>query len=106
MFVLPTEAARPSSSSSFPGSGISGKTGSPTYTNGTHFDHRGAPYDALNPYLLEANQGCRMDYRKDMCAASLNILNRTAMFGLHPDRTEAEIDAMIERLRKAAAEVL
>jgi hypothetical protein len=60
----------------------------------------------MNPYMMEANQGCRMDYTKDMCAASLGILNRTAMFGLHPDRTDAEIGDMIARLRKAAAEVL
>lgn len=106
MFVLPTEA-QTLKFQQLTGSGIAGKTGRHVYTEWDPiFEHRGAPYDALNPYRMEANKGCRMDYRKDMCTASLGILNRTAMFGLHPDRTEAEIDAMIERLRKAAAEVL
>jgi len=106
MFVLPTEA-QATQFQQLTGSGIAGKTGRHVYTEWDPiFEHRGAPYDAMNPYLMDANKGCRMDYRKDMCAASLDILNRTAMFGLHPDRTEAEIGAMIERLRKGAAEVL
>jgi dTDP-4-amino-4,6-dideoxygalactose transaminase len=106
MFVLPTEA-QATKFQQLTGSGIAGKTGRHVYTEWDPiFDHRGAPYDAMNPYLMPANQGCRMDYSKDMCAASLDILNRTAMFGLHPDRTEAEIDQLIERLRKGAAEVL
>ena len=106
MFVLPTEE-QATKFQQLTGSGIAGKTGRHVYTEWDPiFDHRGAPYEAMNPYAMEINKDCRMDYTKDMCAASLDILNRTAMFGLHPDRTEEEIDQMIERLRKAAAEVL
>lgn len=106
MFVLPSEA-QATKFQQLAGSGIAGKTGRHVYTEWDPiFAHRGAPYDAMNPYLMEVNRDCRMDYRKDMCAASLDILNRTAMFGLHPDRTESEIDQLIERIRKAAAQVL
>lgn len=106
MFVLPSEA-QATKFQQLAGCGIAGKTGRHVYTEWDPiFDHRGAPYDAMNPYLMEVNRDCRMDYRKDMCAPSLDILNRTAMFGLHPDRTESEIDQLIARIRKAAAEVL
>jgi dTDP-4-amino-4,6-dideoxygalactose transaminase len=106
MFVLPSEE-QATKFQQLAGSGIAGKTGRHVYTEWDPiFDHRGAPYDAMNPYLMEVNRGCRMDYRKDMCSASLGILNRTAMFGLHPDRTESEIDQLVERIRKAAAQVL
>ncbi|NLF18083.1 MAG: aminotransferase class I/II-fold pyridoxal phosphate-dependent enzyme [Lentisphaerae bacterium] len=106
MFVLPTEA-QASQFQQITGSGIAGKTGRHVYTEWDPiFEHRGAPYEAMNPYAMEANRDCRMDYRKDMCAPSLNILNRTAMFGLHPDRTDAQIDDLIARLRKGAAQVL
>lgn len=106
MFLLPSEK-QATAFQQLTGSGIAGKTGRHVYTEWDPiFEHRGAPYDALNPYRMEANQGCRMDYRKDMCTASLDILNRTAMFGLHPDRTEGEIDQLAERIRTAATQVL
>ena len=33
----------------------------------------------MNPYNMPANAECRRTYSKDMCARSLEILNRTVM---------------------------
>ncbi len=47
-----------------------------------------------------------MDYTKDMCARSLDILNRTVMIGTNPNFTAVEITAIIKRIKAAAARVL
>lgn len=86
---------------------IAGKTGRHVYTEWDPiFAHRGAPHPAMNPFLFRENAGCRMDYTKDMCAASLNILNRAVMFGTHPDRDRATVTRQIRTIRKAAKTVL
>ena len=55
---------------------------------------------------MPQNRRCRMNYRKDMLPRSLDILARTVMLGLHPDRTAAEVKSMIARIRRAAKQVL
>ena len=47
-----------------------------------------------------------MTYTKDMCARSLDLLNRTVMFGTHPDRKRPEVTSLIRRIRAAAKAVL
>ncbi len=64
-------------------------------------NHQGAHHPALNPFNLEANSGCRMNYSKDMCPQSLEILARTVSVGLRPDMDDAAVNEMIERLRTA-----
>jgi dTDP-4-amino-4,6-dideoxygalactose transaminase len=89
------------------GCGIVGRTGRHIYTEWDPiFAHQGAHHSALNPYNLAENAPCRKDYSKDMCARSLDIVNRTVMIGNHPDRSESDTSALIERIRKVAAEVL
>jgi hypothetical protein len=58
----------------------------------------GAAHPAMNPYNMPANEGCRRSYSKDMCARSLDILNRTVMVATHPDHTSAEIEAIIHNI--------
>jgi hypothetical protein len=58
----------------------------------------GAAHPAMNPYNMAANAECRRAYSKDMCARSLDILNRTVMVATHPDHTAAEIDAIIHNI--------
>jgi len=85
---------------------VTAKTGRHIYTEWDPlFAHQGAHHPALNPYNLRENRPCRMKYTKDMCQASLDILNRAVLIGTHPDRKAAETKALIKRIR-AAAEVL
>jgi dTDP-4-amino-4,6-dideoxygalactose transaminase len=69
-------------------------------------DRAGAPHPAMNPFLFPENKGCRMDYRKDMCPKTLDIVSRSVMFGLHPDRSPDEIGKLIKTIRQAAKAVL
>ncbi len=86
---------------------IAGKTGRHVYTEWDPiFAHRGAHHPALNPFLLKENAECRMTYTKDMCAASLDILDRTLLIGTHPDRTRDDVTRQIRSLRNAAEAVL
>ncbi len=65
--------------------------------------HRGAHHDALNPFALPQNRGCRMDYSPDMCARSLDILRRTVRVDNHPRTSAEKLEERIERIRGAAA---
>jgi hypothetical protein len=56
----------------------------------------------MNPFNMPANAECRRAYSKDMCAASLEILNRTILVPTHPDHTEAEISDIVHNLGAAA----
>lgn len=106
MYILPT-AAQADRFAELVGCGIAGKTGRHVYTEWDPIlDHQGAHHPALNPFRLHANRKCRMTYRKDMCARSLDILNRTAMIATHPDHRASEVTRIIARIRAAAREVL
>jgi len=106
MYTLPT-AEQADELQKLTGCGIAGKTGRHVYTEWDPIlDHQGAHHTALNPYDLPANKPCRKTYSKDMCTPSLDILNRTVMFGNHPDRKRPEVTAIIRRIKAAAAKVL
>jgi hypothetical protein len=62
----------------------------------------GAAHPAMNPYNHPANAGYRRAYSKDMCARSLDILNRTVMVPTNPAHTDAEIDAIVHNIEAAA----
>jgi hypothetical protein len=62
----------------------------------------GAAHPAMNPYNHPANAECRKTYSKDMCAPSLDILNRTVMVPTNPRHSEAETDAIIHNIDTAA----
>jgi dTDP-4-amino-4,6-dideoxygalactose transaminase len=102
MFTMPNAEAAQKFIKVFP-SVIAGKTGRHTYTEWDQILIReGAAHPAMNPYLMEANAKCRMDYSKDMCARSLEILNRTVMVPTNPEHTDAQIDDMIHNIGVAS----
>ena len=102
MFTVPNAEAAQRFVKVFP-SVIAGKTGRHTYTEWDQILIReGAAHPAMNPYLMAANAKCRMDYSPDMCARSLEILNRTVMVPTNPEHTDAQIDDMIHNIGVAS----
>jgi dTDP-4-amino-4,6-dideoxygalactose transaminase len=102
MYTLPSADAASRFVKIFP-SVIAGKTGRHTYTE---WDQvllgAGAAHPAMNPYNMPANAACRRTYTKDMCARSLDILNRTIMVATHPAHSEQEIADIIHNIAIAA----
>ena len=106
MYTLP-DAKTADKFAELAGGTVTINTGRHVYTEWDHIlQHRGAHHPALNPYSLPQNKGCRMDYSKDMCSRSLDILSRTVMFGMHPDRQADELKALVAKIKAAAGEVL
>ena len=62
----------------------------------------GAAHPAMNPFQHPDNAQCRRRYDKDMCAASLEILNRTIMVPTHPKHDQEEIESIIHNIDVAA----
>jgi len=82
---------------------IPGKTGRHVYTEWDPIlEKRGSHTPALDPFKLPANKRCRMNYSKDMCPRSLDIINRAVLLGTHPDRTADGTRELIEKIRAAA----
>ncbi|MDP6118450.1 MAG: DegT/DnrJ/EryC1/StrS family aminotransferase [Planctomycetota bacterium] len=105
-FLLPTEKQAEDFAAQA-GGGIMGKTGRHVYLNWEPiFEHSASHHDAMNPFKFKENKGCRMKYTEDMCARSLDILNRTVMIGNHPERKSTEVTALIKRIKEAAKAVL
>ena len=105
-FLLPTPAQAERFCAAV-GGFIAGKTGRHVYTEWDQiFAHQGAHHPALDPFKLPQNRKCRKRYSRDMCAGSLEILNRAVLIGNHPDRKAVEVTKLIGKIRAAAAEVL
>ncbi|MDA0322533.1 MAG: aminotransferase class I/II-fold pyridoxal phosphate-dependent enzyme [Verrucomicrobia bacterium] len=63
----------------------------------------------IDPRAVEEAIGpcTRGDARsKDMCSRSLDILARTVLVGIRPDHSEADIQALAEKINRAAEQVL
>jgi dTDP-4-amino-4,6-dideoxygalactose transaminase len=102
MFQLPTAEQAKRMAELAPGV-VAGKTGRHTYTEWDQVLMReGAGHPAMNPYLMPANAGCRMEYSRDTCGRSLDILNRTVMIGMHPLHTETQVGDIIHNIDAAA----
>ena len=102
MFLLPSAAAAERFVSLFP-SVIPGRTGRHNYTEWDQvLMGEGAAHPDMNPYNMPANAACRRDYSKDICAGSLDILNRTVMVATHPLHSSSEIDDTIRNIDIAA----
>jgi dTDP-4-amino-4,6-dideoxygalactose transaminase len=105
MFTLPSAEAASRFVQIFP-SVIAGKTGRHTYTEWDQvLMGAGAAHPAMNPYLMPANAECRRTYAKDMCARSLEILNRTVMVPTNPAHTAQDIDDIVHNIGAAARQV-
>ena len=59
---------------------------------------RGHLNPLMDPFKFEANRNIIPDYTHDMCPKSLDILSRAVTIPLSPDRTEAELDEVINKL--------
>jgi hypothetical protein len=102
MYLLPSAEAVSRFSEIFPVV-IAGKTGRHTYTEWDQvLMAAGAAHPAMNPYHHPDNAKCRRQYDKDMCVASLEILNRTIMVPTHPRHDQDEIEAIIHNIDIAA----
>lgn len=105
-YILPT-AEQAEKFAGLAGGFICGRTGRHVYTEWDPiFAHQGGHVPAMNPYNFPANKKCRMKYTKDMCAKSLDILNRAVLVPTHPDHKAKDVKAMIKRIREAAQQVL
>ncbi len=102
MYSLPSADAAKRFVKVFP-SVIAGKTGRHTYTEWDQvLIGAGAAHPAMNPYLMAANAPCRKSYSKDMCAASLEILDRTVMVPTNPAHSESQITDIIHDIGVAS----
>jgi dTDP-4-amino-4,6-dideoxygalactose transaminase len=59
---------------------------------------RGHLNPLMDPFKFEANRDIIPDYTHDMCPKSLDILSRAVSIPLSPDKTEAELDEVINKL--------
>ena len=64
--------------------------------------YQGAHHPALDPFKIEANKRCRVEYTPDMCQDSLDILSRAVLIGMHPDHKRARIGQLAKAIRAAA----
>ena len=102
MYTLPSAAAAERFARLCP-SVIAGRTGRHTYTEWDQvLVGAGAAHPAMNPFNMPANARCRKSYSRDMCARSLDILNRTVMVATHPKHDEREIADITHNIGTAA----
>jgi dTDP-4-amino-4,6-dideoxygalactose transaminase len=98
MFTLPSPQAAARFAELAPGVVI-GRTGRHNYTEWDQvLMGAGAAHPAMNPFTMPANAGCRTTYSKDMCAASLEILNRTVMIATHPDHSSDDVADIVHNI--------
>lgn len=101
-FTLPSADMASRFSALFP-SVVAGATGRHNYTEWDQvLMGAGAAHPAMNPFTMPQNAECRRTYTPDMCARSLEILNRTVMVPTHPQHGPDEIDAIVHNISTAA----
>jgi dTDP-4-amino-4,6-dideoxygalactose transaminase len=102
MYTLPTRETAKRFVEFFPAV-IAGKTGRHTYVEWDQLlMGAGAAHPAMNPFNMPANAECRKTYTKDMCAKSLDILDRTVMVPMHPEHSVEEISDIAHNISAAA----
>jgi dTDP-4-amino-4,6-dideoxygalactose transaminase len=102
MLSLPSSASAARFVEIFP-SVIAGKTGRHNYTEWDQvLMGAGAAHPAMNPFNMPANAPCRRTYSKDMCARSLELLNRTVMVATHPQHSDQDVDDIVHNIGVAA----
>ncbi len=82
---------------------VAGDTGRHNYTEWDQvLMRKGAHHEAMDPFRLPENQGCRSDYHKDMCARSLEIVGRTVMVATDPQHDEQDVADLVHDVGIAA----
>ncbi len=85
-------------------SGLPIDSGRHVYSNWEAFMSRRAMHtDAMNPFNHPANAGSSVNYTQDMLPRTLDLLKTTALVSTNPDWTDAEIDAVSNAIKAAAA---
>lgn len=96
-------SARKFASSEGIGGWIQSEAGKHVYSNWEPvLSKRGAHHESVNPYRMPQNVNLNMNYSKDMCPISLNLLSRTVIIHLHPDWDGDKINYIVSSCRKAA----
>lgn len=86
---------------------VASATGRHTYTFWDQvLEQRGGHHPAMDPYKMPQNRRCRRKVTKDMFPRSLDILGRSVLITLHPDRTATEVAKLIAKFQAAAKAVL
>ncbi|MBU4200408.1 MAG: hypothetical protein KKG09_01215 [Verrucomicrobia bacterium] len=86
------------------GGGLPIDSGKHVYSNWDPIlKHRVGHHPVMNPYRMPKNKGLRLNYTKNTCPRTLDILKRTVFISLHPDWTEAQISKRIAACRAAGA---
>ena len=102
MYTMPSADAASRFAALFP-SVVAGKTGRHNYTEWDQLlIQSGAAHPAMNPFNMPANAECRKTYTKEMCARSLEILDRTVMVATHPQHSADDIAGIINNIGVAA----
>ena len=82
---------------------IAGKTGRHNYTEWDQILLKeGSFHQSLSPFKLTENKKCRMNYSKDMCKSSLEILNKTILIPTDPNNTKKDTDKTVKNIKRAA----
>lgn len=77
-------------------------TGKHVYSNWTPIMTKtGALNPLMDPFKMEANKDIVPDYKEDMCPKTLDLLSRTAYISINPDWTQAELDSLVDNIKKA-----
>ena len=106
-FILPTRGAATAFSQRVLNSVIAGQTGRHVFTEWDPvLKQKGGHHPAVDAYCMKENSKCRRNYPADLCASSLDLLNRAVLLKTKPDAKKHETNALIETFRKAAKEVL
>ena len=66
-------------------------------------EKRGAFHPLMDPFKMEANKDIVPDYREDMCPETLVRLANVVYVGVDPDADQAALDAKIDLIKKALA---
>ena len=67
---------------------------------------QGSHHPALNPFTLPQNAECRMEYSKEMCPRSRDIVERTVMIGMSIAHTDEDLARIAETINSAAPGIL
>jgi len=63
-------------------------------------EQKGASLPANNAYLRPENRDCQKVVTRDSCQRTLDILSRTAMFGIHTKMDMAFYEEMAKTIKK------
>lgn len=66
---------------------------------------RGSHSPLLDPFKMELNKDLNMNYTKDMCPKSIDILQRTVIIGINPEWDEEDVRNKAGSILKAAESI-